>query len=170
MEQQVSVREDGSKEDTYRELLPQIRALVESETDLVANLANISAALKTTFKHYSWVGFHLLKGGELVLGPFQGKLACTRIQLGRGVCGTSADQRKTLVVDDVRQFSGHITCDPDSRSEIVVPIADENALFGVLDVDSNDTGSFDEVDKLYLEELSKIISSLFTKTRRSQES
>lgn len=146
----------GGKEDKYRELLPQIHALVSTETDLVANLANISAALKQTFGFF-WVGFYLVKDDELVLGPFQGPIACTRIRLGRGVCGTAWKEARTLIVPDVEQFPGHIACSSDSRSEIVVPVKKQDAIIGVLDIDSDMLDSFDDVDARYLEE---IISSL----------
>lgn len=142
----------GGKEDKYRELLPQIHALVSTETDLVANLANISAALKQTFGFF-WVGFYLVKDDELVLGPFQGPIACTRIRLGRGVCGTAWKEARTLIVPDVEQFPGHIACSSDSRSEIVVPVKKQDAIIGVLDIDSDMLDSFDNVDARYLEEI-----------------
>lgn len=146
----------GDKEEKYRELLPQIHALVSTETDMVANLANISAALKQTFGFF-WVGFYLVKDDELVLGPFQGPIACTRIRLGRGVCGTAWKEARTLIVPDVEQFPGHIACSSDSKSEIVVPVKKQDVVIGVLDIDSDTLDSFDDVDARYLEE---IISSL----------
>lgn len=142
----------GDKEEKYRELLPQIHALVSTETDMVANLANISAALKQTFDFF-WVGFYLVKDDELVLGPFQGPIACTRIRLGRGVCGTAWKESRTLIVPDVEQFPGHIACSSDSKSEIVVPIKKQNVVIGVLDIDSDTLDSFDDVDARYLEEI-----------------
>lgn len=142
----------GDKEEKYRELLPQIHALVSTETDMVANLANISAALKQTFGFF-WVGFYLVKDDELVLGPFQGPIACTRIRLGRGVCGTAWKEARTLIVPDVEQFPGHIACSSDSKSEIVVPIKKQNVVIGVLDIDSDTLDSFDDVDARYLEEI-----------------
>lgn len=142
----------GDKEEKYRELLPQIHALVSTETDMVANLANISAALKQTFDFF-WVGFYLVKGDELVLGPFQGPIACTRIRLGRGVCGTAWKESRTLIVPDVEQFPGHIACSSDSKSEIVVPIKKQDVVIGVLDIDSDTLDSFDDVDARYLEEI-----------------
>lgn len=142
----------GDKEDKYRELLPQIHALVSTETDLVANLANISAALKQTFGFF-WVGFYLVKDDELVLGPFQGPIACTRIRLGRGVCGTAWKEACTLIVPDVEQFPGHIACSSDSKSEIVVPVKKQDVVIGVLDIDSDTLDSFDDVDARYLEEI-----------------
>lgn len=142
----------GDKEEKYRELLPQIHALVSTETDMVANLANISAALKQTFGFF-WVGFYLVKDDELVLGPFQGPIACTRIRLGRGVCGTAWKEARTLIVPDVEQFPGHIACSSDSKSEIVVPIKKQDVIIGVLDIDSDTLDSFDDVDARYLEEI-----------------
>jgi GAF domain-containing protein len=150
-----------SKKDRYEELLPQISALLADESDLVANLANVSAALKTAFSHYSWVGFYLLKNDELVLGPFQGKVACVRIALGKGVCGTAATRRETIIVEDVTRFPGHIVCDPESRSEIVVPMVRGMHLCGVIDVDSSERNSFDETDQMYLEKIAEIVSVKF---------
>lgn len=143
---------EGGKEDKYRELLPQLRALVEEETNRIANLANIAAALKQTFGFF-WVGFYLVEGDELVLGPFQGPVACTRIRLGRGVCGTAWKEARTLIVSDVEQFPGHIACSSDSKSEIVVPIMKQGKVVGVLDIDSDCLDSFDERDARYLEEV-----------------
>jgi GAF domain-containing protein len=150
-----------SKKERYEELLPQISALLADESDLIANLANVSAALKTAFSHYSWVGFYLLKNDELVLGPFQGKVACVRIALGKGVCGTAAMRRETVVVQDVTEFPGHIACDSDSRSEIVVPMVRGMYLCGVIDVDSYERDSFDETDRTYLEKIAEIVSEKF---------
>ena len=144
----------------YRELLPQLRSLVDGEPDLIANLANLSAALMQGIEAASWVGFYILRGGELVLGPFQGKVACVRIALGRGVCGTAAAERRTLVVADVDAFPGHIACDPDSRSEVVVPIARGDELLGVLDVDSSRPAAFDEVDAAALAEVAALAAEL----------
>ena len=140
----------GSKEEVYQSLLPQIKALLDGEPDLVANLANTCAALKEQFKWF-WVGFYLVKDDELVLGPFQGPVACTRIKKGRGVCGSSWQQATTLIVPDVEKFPGHIACSSLSRSEIVVPIIRNNVVIGVLDVDSEFLDQFDETDKKYLE-------------------
>jgi L-methionine (R)-S-oxide reductase len=142
----------GTKEEQYISLLPQISALIDGEPDLVANLANIVAALKEQFG-WLWVGFYLVKKDELVLGPFQGPIACTRIQKGRGVCGSSWQQAATLIVPDVEKFPGHIACSSASKSEIVVPIIRNNEVLGVLDVDSEMLDSFDETDKKYLEEI-----------------
>lgn len=143
---------NGNKEEKYHELLPQVRALVESETNLIANLANIAAAIKQTFGFF-WVGFYMIEGDELVLGPFQGPIACTRIRRGKGVCGTSWEKATTLIVPDVEQFPGHIACSSESKSEIVIPIVKQGKVVGVLDVDSDELNSFDEIDAHYLEEI-----------------
>jgi L-methionine (R)-S-oxide reductase len=141
------------KAERYASLLPQIYALCEGENDLTANLANISAALKQTFGFF-WVGFYLVRGNELVLGPFQGPIACTRIQLGRGVCGTSWKEKKTILVPDVELFPGHIACSSESKSEIVVPVVDaEGNVVMVLDVDSDKLNDFSSEDQNALEEL-----------------
>lgn len=142
----------GSKTDQYRSLLPQIRALVDGEEDRIANLANIVAALHQQFG-WLWVGFYLVKNGELVVGPFQGPVACTRISKGRGVCGASWKEERTLIVPDVEKFPGHIACSSLSRSEIVVPIFAGAAVVGVLDADSAALNEFDEDDRRWLEEL-----------------
>ena len=150
-----------SKEEKYKTLLPQIEALIKGEEDLIANLANITAVLKQTFGYF-WIGFYLVKNNELVLGPFQGTLACTRIALGKGVCGTSWKETKTILVDDVDKFPGHIACSSDSKSEIVVPVFNkENKVAAVLDVDDDKYASFDETDKLYLEKLAQLIAYMF---------
>lgn len=142
----------GTKEEQYRTLLPQIEALIAPETDFVANMANIAAALKEQFGFF-WVGFYLVKDGELVLGPFQGPVACTRIARGRGVCGSAWGQQETFIVPDVEQFPGHIACSSLSRSEIVLPMIKDGVCTGVLDVDSADLDTFDEVDAKYLQEI-----------------
>lgn len=142
----------GSKEEQYRSLLPQIQSLIEGEEDLVANLANVAAALKEAFDFF-WVGFYLVKQDELVLGPFQGPVACTRIRKGRGVCGTAWKSAATQLVPDVDAFPGHIACSSRSRSEIVIPLFKDGVVWGVLDVDSDQLNSFDEIDQVYLEQL-----------------
>ncbi|MDF3077490.1 MAG: diguanylate cyclase [Sphingobacteriaceae bacterium] len=147
----------GSKEEQYQSLLPQIQALIEGESDLYANLGNISAALKEQFGFF-WVGFYLVKNNELVLGPFQGPVACTRIAKGRGVCGTSWQQEKPLIVPDVDAFPGHIACSSLSKSEIVVPIFRNSQVIGVMDVDSADLDQFDTTDQKYLEQLMSILA------------
>jgi L-methionine (R)-S-oxide reductase len=142
----------GSKEEQYLALIPQIKGLLTSESNLVANLANTAAALKEQFGWF-WVGFYLVDQNELVLGPFQGPVACTRIQKGRGVCGSSWSNEKTLIVPDVEKFPGHIACSSLSKSEIVVPLINEGQVWGVLDVDSSEYNQFDEIDQLYLEQI-----------------
>lgn len=147
---------EGSKEEQYISLFPQIEHLLEGETDLIANLANISAALKEQFS-WLWVGFYLVKDEELVLGPFQGPVACTRIRKGKGVCGKAWENGKTIIVDNVEEFPDHIACSSLSKSEIVIPIMMENIVLGVLDVDSNEINSFNETDKIWLEKIVKLI-------------
>lgn len=146
----------GSKEEQYLSLIPQIKGLVGGEPDLVANLANIAAALKEQFDFF-WVGFYLVKVDELVLGPFQGPVACTRINIGRGVCGASWAQANTIIVPDVEKFPGHIACSSISKSEIVVPLIKNNEVWGVLDVDSDQYNSFDETDAQFLKEIVALI-------------
>lgn len=147
----------GTKEEQYKTLIPQIKALLEGEPDLVANLANTVAALKEQFGWF-WVGFYLVKNEDLVLGPFQGPVACTRIKKGKGVCGSSWAQAKTLIVPDVEKFPGHIACSSLSKSEIVVPVFRNNKVIGVLDVDSSALDEFDEIDKKFLEEIVEIVN------------
>lgn len=142
----------GTKAEQYETILPQIKALITGEPDLTANLANISAALKEQFG-WLWVGFYLVKEDELVLGPFQGPVACTRIRKGRGVCGAAWERAETLVVPDVEAFPGHIACSSLSRSEIVIPLIHNGDVKGVLDVDSTDLNTFDETDRRFLEEI-----------------
>jgi GAF domain-containing protein len=150
---------NGTKAEKYRELVPQLKALLMGEKDEIANLANFVAALKETFGFF-WVGFYLVKENELVLGPFQGPIACTRIKKGKGVCGTSWEQGKTMLVPDVDQFPGHIACSSLSKSEIVVPLIKNQEVIGVLDVDSNQLNDFDAVDEKYLTELCQWLSSI----------
>ena len=147
----------GTKENKYSSIIPQIEALISYETDLVANLANIVAALKEQFGWF-WVGFYLVKEDELVLGPFQGPVACTRIKKGKGVCGSSWAEAKTLVVPDVDKFPGHIACSSLSKSEIVVPIIRNGEVIGVLDVDSADYNTYDETDQHFLEKIVALIN------------
>lgn len=142
----------GTKRQQYESLLPQIFAVIAGENDLVANLANIAACLKQQF-NWLWVGFYIVKNNELVLGPFQGPLACTRIAKGRGVCGLSWEQKQTIIVPDVNHFPGHIACSSLSVSEIVVPVIKNNEVVAVLDADSEEFGKFDAEDKLFLEQL-----------------
>jgi L-methionine (R)-S-oxide reductase len=148
----------GSKEEQYKALLPQIKGLLEGEPDLIANLANIAGALKEQF-NWLWIGFYIVKNDELVLGPFQGPVACTRIRKGKGVCGSSWAQAQTLIVPDVEKFPGHIACSSLSRSEIVVPLIRNNEVVAVLDADSIDLDTFDDTDKLYLEKIVELVNS-----------
>ena len=146
----------GTKEEQYIALTPQIKGLLSGENDLIANLGNITAALKEQF-NWLWVGFYIVKQDELVLGPFQGPVACTRIKKNRGVCGAAWQQEKTLIVPDVEKFPGHIACSSLSRSEIVVPIFHQNKVIAILDVDSIHLDAFNEIDKRYLEEIVGLI-------------
>ena len=147
----------GTKEEQYETLLPQIAGLLEGEIDVVANLANIAAALKQQFG-WLWVGFYIVKDDELVLGPFQGPVACTRIKKGRGVCGTAWANAATLIVADVEKFPGHIACSSLSRSEIVVPIIIRDTVVAILDADSENLNHYDDTDKKYLEKLMKVVT------------
>ena len=158
MSESLIINNSSSLDEQYQLLVKQIKNLLNNKDNLITNLSNFSAALKQTFPKISWVGFYLFDGTKLYLGPFQGKVACTEIKLGNGVCGTSAKERKTIIVEDVDKFPGHIACDVESRSEIVVPIIKDGNLFGVLDLDSTEFGSFDETDKKYLEELVSFLS------------
>jgi L-methionine (R)-S-oxide reductase len=146
----------GTKQEQYESLMPQIKGLLEGEADLIANLANVAAALKEQF-NWLWIGFYLVKNDELVVGPFQGPVACTRIKKGRGVCGTSWAESITLIVPDVEKFPGHIACSSLSRSEIVVPIIRNKQVVGVLDADSDQLSNFDETDQYFLEQIVEII-------------
>ncbi len=145
-----------TKEEIYKELLPQINYLIADETDIMANLANITAALKIAFG-FLWVGFYMAKGNQLVLGPFQGPVACTRIDFNKGVCGTSYSSEKAIIVPDVEEFPGHIACSSASKSEIVIPIFNSAAIVGVLDVDSDLLNNFDIIDEHYLTKVCAMI-------------
>jgi len=158
MSESLIINSYASIDEQYQLLAKQVKSLLSKEDNLITNLSNFTAALKQTFSKIGWVGFYLFNGTKLYLGPFQGKVACTEIQIGSGVCGTSAKERKTIIVEDVDKFPGHIACDVESRSEIVVPIFKDEKLFGVLDLDSTDYGSFNETDKKYLEELVSFLS------------
>jgi L-methionine (R)-S-oxide reductase len=147
----ASIDPSVPKRDLYRDLAASLESLLDGETDALANLSNAAGLVNQALDGINWCGFYLLRGEELVLGPFQGKPACVRIPLGKGVCGTAAARRETIVVPDVREFPGHIACDADSRSEIVVPILTAGRLVGVLDVDAPETGRFDEEDRRGLE-------------------
>jgi L-methionine (R)-S-oxide reductase len=157
MAEDLQITTSTNKEDQYQSLIPQIEALLYGEPDLVANMANIAAALKEQFKWF-WVGFYLVKQNELVLGPFQGPVACTRIAKGRGVCGSAWQQAETLIVPDVDKFPGHIACSSLSRSEIVLPLFHNNEVVGVLDVDSSELDEFNETDAKYLTQIVKLIN------------
>ena len=157
MAEDLNITRSTDKREQYEALLPQIAALLAGEPDLVANLANIAAALKEQFKWF-WVGFYLVKNGELVLGPFQGPVACTRIAKGKGVCGSAWQQAETLIVPDVHAFPGHIACSSLSRSEIVVPLFHNNTVIGVLDVDSERLEHFDDIDAKYLGQIVGLIN------------
>ena len=146
-----------TKQERYEALLPQIKSVVEDEPDLIANMANVAAMLHETFRFW-WTGFYRVQGEELVLGPFQGPMACTRIKKGRGVCGTAWAKAETQVVPDVDQFPGHIACSSASRSEIVVPIFRAGEVVAVLDIDSAELDTFDETDRHYLEQIIKMLS------------
>ena len=160
MAENLIIPDDFSKTEKYESLIPQIKALCIGETDMVANLANISAALHDTFG-WLWVGFYLVKENELVLGPFQGPVACTRIKFGRGVCGTAWKDKCSILVPDVEQFPGHIACSSLSVSEIVVPIFNKSGeVFGVLDIDSKEFGVLDEEDEKYLEKICAFVSEI----------
>ncbi len=147
----------GTKKEQYETLFPQVEALLCGETDIIANLANLAAALKEQF-NWLWVGFYLVKNDELVLGPFQGPVACTRIKMGRGVCGTSWQQKQTLIVADVEKFPGHIACSSLSRSEIVIPIFNAAEVVAILDVDSDTLNTFDKTDAKYLKKMIELVS------------
>ncbi|MCA5003954.1 GAF domain-containing protein [Sphingobacterium bovistauri] len=147
----------GNREEQYKSLVPQIKALLTGESDLIANLANISAALKEQFNFF-WVGFYLIKNKELVLGPFQGPVACTRIAYNKGVCGTAWAMKETLIVPDVEEFPGHIACSSLSKSEIVIPVYINNEIIGVLDVDSEQLNTFNAIDEKYLKEILSLLN------------
>jgi L-methionine (R)-S-oxide reductase len=150
----------SDKPTAYARLARELAALLQGETDLIANAANTAALIFTALPEVNWTGFYFLKGGELIVGPFQGKPACVRIALGRGVCGTAADERRTLIVADVQEFPGHIACDAASRSEVVVPLMAGSRLLGVLDIDSPRAARFDEEDARGLETLAAVFLAL----------
>ncbi|WP_286845154.1 GAF domain-containing protein [Proteiniphilum sp. UBA5346] len=152
MAEQIIIPEGISKAEKYETLILQFKPLVESETDMIANMANISAALKEVFGFF-WVGFYIVRGEQLTLGPFQGSVACTRIRYGKGVCGTAWEERQPILVPDVNEFPGHIACSALSRSEIVVPVFHHEEIAAVLDVDSEFLNHFDETDEKYLSEI-----------------
>ncbi|HTD39249.1 MAG TPA: GAF domain-containing protein [Mucilaginibacter sp.] len=156
MAEDLTIIHSTDKQEQYKSLIPQIEALLDGETDLIANQANIAAALKEQFKWF-WVGFYMVKEGQLVLGPFQGPVACTRIAKGKGVCGAAWEQGKTLIVPDVDAFPGHIACSSLSRSEIVIPIYHHDQVISVLDVDSEELDQFNDTDAKYLEQIIQLL-------------
>lgn len=156
MAEDLVITRDTSKKEQYQSIIPQIEALLYGETDFIANLANVAAALKEQFGWF-WVGFYLVKQGELVLGPFQGPVACTRIKKGKGVCGASWAEAQTIIVPDVDEFPGHIACASASKSEIVLPLIVDGEVIGVFDVDSEALNKFDETDEFYLEQVITIL-------------
>lgn len=157
MAEDLLIIKEASKEEKYKSIIPQIEALVAGESDVIANLANVCAALKEQFNWF-WVGFYLVKDDELVLGPFQGPVACTRIKKGKGVCGTSWQKKETLVVPNVDEFPGHIACASASKSEIVLPLVKDNKVWAVLDVDSEYLAHFDDIDAIYLNKILEFIN------------
>ncbi|QQZ10595.1 GAF domain-containing protein [Heyndrickxia vini] len=154
-----STKYDGTRSDQYALVKKQLKALIEDEPNQIANLSNASALLNQFLERINWVGFYLMEGNELILGPFQGLPACVRIPIGRGVCGTAVQERKTLRVSDVNQFPGHIACDSASQSEIVIPIIKNDSVIGVLDIDSPETNRFDETDEIHLKEFVEILET-----------
>ena len=150
------------KNETYKLLLSQVKAMVRDETDPVANMANVAALIQEAF-HFWWTGFYRVKDNQLVLGPFQGPVACTRIGFGKGVCGTAWKEKRTLVVEDVEQFPGHIACSSESKSEIVVPLIKGDEVIGVLDIDSERLATFNAIDKEWLEQIAEVVSNALSK-------
>lgn len=161
--EEIKIENHLAEEERYRLLTSQLKSLLTKNDNLISNLSNCTAAIKNVFDKVSWVGFYLFDGEKLYLGPFQGKVACTTIEMGKGVCGTAASRNESIIVTDVHKFPGHIACDSGSRSEIVVPILRRDSLIGVLDLDSYDFNSFGEKDKKYLEEICKFLGEeIFT--------
>jgi GAF domain-containing protein len=158
MGESLIINSNHSTDEKYKLLIKQLNNLLNKKDNFLSNLSNLTAALKHSFDKISWVGFYLFDGKRLYLGPFQGQVACTEIELGKGVCGTSAEKRESVIVPDVDKFPGHISCDTGSRSEIVIPVIKKGELFGVLDIDSYNYDSFDEIDKKYLEEICTFLS------------
>lgn len=162
MAEELIIDTNLSKKEQYETLVPQIEALIYGETNFIANISNIIAALNETFKFW-WIGVYFVDGEELVLGPFQGPIACTRIKKGKGVCGISWSKNDTIIVPDVNQFEGHIACSSATQSEIVLPLKNnQNQIFGVLDIDSEHLNNFDETDKIYLEKITSIIQKIYS--------
>jgi len=158
MAENISVDKNKSDEEIYLQILPQIKSLINPDEPIISNLSNVTAAFKEAFNKISWVGFYLLKDDKLYLGPFQGKAACTIIKVGSGVCGKSALEKETIIVENVDEFPGHIACDAGSKSEIVVPLLKNKKLFGVLDLDSYNYSSFNQIDKKYLENICVLLT------------
>jgi len=163
MTEHITINKILDEDERYRLLISQIKSLLTKEDNLISNLSNLTAVIKDTFEKVSWVGFYLFDRQKLYLGPFQGKVACTNIEIGKGVCGSAAARRETIIVPDVEEFPGHIACDSNSKSEIVVPLIQNDHLLGVLDLDSYAYNSFSNTDKEYLEEICKFLSDeIFT--------
>ena len=162
MSEEIHISENAGRTEKYKELIPQLESLIAAESDWVANVSNVMAVLKTVFP-WLWVGLYRVSGDELILGPFQGPLACTRIARGKGVCGASWDQKRTLIVPDVEAFPGHIACSSLSRSEIVVPVFYREEVIAVLDVDSAELDAFNEEDALYLGQIAELLSNCLSK-------
>ncbi|HSW55767.1 MAG TPA: GAF domain-containing protein [Ignavibacteriaceae bacterium] len=158
MTEYITINKILDEDERYRLLISQIKSLLTKEDNLISNLSNLTAVIKDTFEKVSWVGFYLFDGQKLYLGPFQGKVACTNIEIGKGVCGSAAARRETIIVTDVEEFPSHIACDSNSKSEIVVPLIQNGHLLGVLDLDSYTYNSFGNTDKEYLEEICKFLS------------
>jgi len=166
---ELKISKGLSKEERYKLLLPQIDAMIKDEINFIANISNITSVLKYSFDNFLWVGFYFTDNnnpGELVLGPFQGRVACTRIKFGQGVCGTSAERKETIIVNDVNEFPGHIVCDSLSKSEIVLPVLKNGKVLGVLDIDSERYGNFDETDKKFLSKMLENILNIFPDEKR----
>lgn len=158
MADSIVINSNHSTEEKYKLLIKQLKTLLNKKDNFFSNLSNLTAALKQSFDKISWVGFYLFDGKKLYLGPFQGHVACSEIELGKGVCGISAEKRKSIIVPDIDKFPGHIVCDTGSRSEIVIPVIKNDKLFGVLDIDSYKYNSFDETDRKYLEQICTFLS------------
>ncbi len=162
MSETLLINKSLSEEEIYKSLLPQIESLINPDEPMISNLSNLTAVLKDALDKISWVGFYFLKENKLYLGPFQGKVACTLIEIGKGVCGTSALKEETIIVEDVEKFPGHIACDSGSRSEIVIPLIKNNKVLGVLDLDSYHLAAFGNTDKIFLEKICSIITNKFS--------